>query len=136
MCKVQLKKVLKLNRESYSLKCEISGWTNIIMSGPWDCNTLVAHEGLFSNTHLFPSRKINKKALPYLWLHFFELRQVKLNTANQKLSKESMDLYEHIYYYKYYVRRLLAECSRGFQCRLYITKFFSRYCYCLSLAFG
>lgn len=65
VCKVQLRKVLKLklNRESFSLECETSGWINAIVSGLCDGSTLVAHEGLFSNTHLFPSRKINKKAL-------------------------------------------------------------------------
>lgn len=110
VCKVELRRILKLNREGYSLKSETSGWIDVILSGLCDCSTWVTHDGLFSNTHLFPSRKTNKKALSYPWLHFFELCQVKLNTENQKLSKESMDLCKPIYYYRYYCRRLPAEC--------------------------
>lgn len=82
---------------------------DVILSGLCDCSTLVTHDRLFSNTHLFPSRKTNKKALSYPWLHFFELCQVKLNTENQKLSKESMDLCKPIYSYRYYCKRLPAE---------------------------
>jgi hypothetical protein len=102
----------KLHRENYSLKQEGSGWTNVLVSGLCGCNTLAAHEGLFSSIHLFLSRKINTMALSYPWLHFFELCQVILNIENPKLSKE--DLFEHIYYCKDYVRRLLAEFLRFF----------------------